>query len=96
MAGKTLSTAPETRRGGDSRQVLMGRRRRETGWRWRARGGSGKAGEMNGLGRTDGQGQDGWMAAEVCLLAGPRPLLPRESNGGWHIRELLERLTEMI
>lgn len=31
---------------------------------------------MNGLGRTDGQSQDGWMTAEVCLLAAPSPLLP--------------------
>lgn len=55
-----------------------------------------KAGEMNRLGRTDGQGRDGWMAAEVCLLAAPSPLLPGESNGGWHISGLLEKLTEMI
>lgn len=55
-----------------------------------------KAGEMNGLGRTDGQSQDGWMEAEVCLLAAPSPLLPGESNGGWHIRGLLKKLMEMI
>lgn len=51
---------------------------------------------MNGLGRTDGWGQDGWMAAEVCLLAAPSLLLPRVSSGGWHIRGLLEKLGEMI
>lgn len=93
MTGKTLSTAPGTRRRG-----LIGRGPREglTGEEGLEEVGS-KAGETNGLGRTDGQSQDGWMAAaEVCLLAAPSPLPPRESNGGWHIRGLLEKLAEMI
>lgn len=92
----TPSIAPGTRRrGGDSRQVLMRKGPRE-GLTGDGELGGGKAGEMNGLGRTDGWGQDGWMVAEVCLLAAPSLLLPRESNGGWHIRGLLEKLTEMI
>jgi hypothetical protein len=98
MAGKTLLTSSGTRRRGrDSSQGLMGREPREG---LRGEGGleevGRKAGEMNGLGRTDGQSQDGWMVAEVCLLAAPSPLLPRESNGGWHIRGLLEKLAGMI
>lgn len=40
---------------------------------WRSAGSS--AGEMNGLGWTDGRGQDRWMAAEVCLLAAPQPAI---------------------
>lgn len=75
------------RRGHGKRQ--MGRWR---GWR----SGGNKAGEMDGLGGTNGRGQDGWMAAEVCLLAAPSPPSPRERNGGWHIRGLLGKLMEMI
>lgn len=55
-----------------------------------------KAGEMNGPDRTDGRGQDGWVVAEVCLLAAPNPPSPGERNGGWHIRGLLGKLMEMI
>lgn len=55
-----------------------------------------RVGEMNGLGWTDGRHQDGWMAAEFCLLAAPSPPSPGERDGGWHIRGLLGKLMEMI
>ena len=58
---------------------------------WRSR-----VGEMNGLGWTDGRRQDGWMAAEVCLLAAPSPPSPGERDGGWHVSGLLGKLMEMI
>lgn len=50
---------------------------------------------MNGLGWTDRRHHDGWMVAEVCLLAAPSPPSLGERNGGWHIRGLLGRLMEM-
>lgn len=56
---------------------------------WRSAGSS--AGEMNGLGWTDGRGQDRWMAAEVCLLAAPSsPSPPREEWWLAHQRALRE------
>lgn len=55
-------------------------------------GGGSQAGEMNGVGRTDGQGQDGWVAAEVCLLAAPNLLLAAQGEQWWlaHQRALRE------
>jgi hypothetical protein len=64
-----------------------------SGWKVGAMGES-RTGEMNSHGRTDGR-MDGWRLRFVYWQP-PSPPLPRESNGGWHIRGLLGKLMEMI